>query len=252
MKKLVSILFVTIVVVSSCKNESNGTPEKYPTLDYETQKEYDDSAIREYLNSHYFDEKGIVKVIQKEDSTKTKLFDIATKLPSGVVYVLRPDAQPTDGIEVTDEKVLSMMIISSGTRAVWVKDKNTVDLVEKFSFFDTVNKGGNLLKDPKWHYVKKKDIENEQKRINKNPNNKFTVTKDFFEIEGFKEGIKKFKSFNKDPKENYNLQGLIIVPSRAAFGKEPHFNYNGSYMNDCIFFFNFQLYKAEDRTHDQE
>jgi len=244
---------MAIVAMNSCKNDSNDVPEKYPILDYENQKECDDIAIREYLKTHYFDERGIVKVIQKGDTTKTKLSEIAETLDSsGVVYVLRPNAQPADGKEVTDGKILSMMLISSGARAVWGKDKKTVDLIGEFSFFNTIEKGGNVLEDPKWYYAKKKDIENEQKRINQNPNNKFTVTKDFFEIEGFKEAIKKFKSFNKSSEENYDLQGLIIVPSRAAFGKDPHFNYNNLLMNDHIFFFNFQLYKSTNRTPDQE
>jgi len=253
MRKLVHISLVAVLVVFSCKRDNNNdTPKGYPILDEQTQKEYDDSAIKEYLNSHYFDERGRVKAIPSGDDSKEKLSNHAKVLSSGVVYVIRPDAQPTNGIDVTDNKVLSMMLISHAARAVWLENKSSIGFIGDSNFANTINTGGDILRDPMWHYVKNKDIESEQERLDKNPNNKIKITRNFFEIEGFKEAIKKFKSFDNSPDENYNLQGLIIVPSRAAFGKEPHYIYTDKSLNDHTFFFNFQLYKAEDRKPEEK
>jgi len=252
MKKLVCILFVAVISVLACKSDDSNIPETYPVLNPEEQKEYDDLAIKSYLEGHYFDEKGRVKVIPKDDSTKKKLSSFSETLPSGVVVVINPDSQPINGTEVTDEKVISIMLTSFAARAVWSKDNNAIGFIGNLNFYNTIDVGGSVLRDPKWYYAKKKDIEDEQKRLDQNPNNTFKVTKSFFEIEGFQEAIKKFKSFDKDPKENYKLQGLIIVPSRLAFGKEPHYNYIGLSLNDHTFFFNFQLYKVEERTEEEK
>jgi len=70
----------------------------------------------------------------------------------------------------------------------------------------------------------------------------------YYQIPGFREALQKFKSFkNLSSETSYNLQGVIIVPSRAAFARNPHYPYlNTSYRNKS-FVFNFQIYGREDR-----
>ena len=70
---------------------------------------------------------------------------------------------------------------------------------------------------------------------------------------GFREALQKFKAFDNLTGETpYNLQGVIIVPSRAAFARNPHYPYlNTSYRNKS-FVFNFQIYGREDRPSDDK
>ncbi|MGZ5192746.1 MAG: hypothetical protein ACXWVV_02290, partial [Kaistella sp.] len=66
----------------------------------------------------------------------------------------------------------------------------------------------------------------------------------YYEIEGFQEAIKKFQAYDIPDDSNYNLQGVIIVPSRAAFARDAHFNYTGLAFRNRSFVFNFQIYKS--------
>ncbi len=51
--------------------------------------------------------------------------------------------------------------------------------------------------------------------------------------------------------DNYNLQGIIIVPSRMAFARDDHYAYNGFIYRNRSFIFNFQLYNARERESDE-
>ena len=76
----------------------------------------------------------------------------------------------------------------------------------------------------------------------------------YYEIEGFQEGIKQFKSCEIADVDNYNMQGVIIVPSRAAFARDSNVydipTANGGLLKfvDRSFVFNVQVYKTTTRT----
>lgn len=136
------------------------------------------------------------------------------------------------------------MQVGFATRAIKGTD-DKIMFTGSLPFFNTVDQGSS----GEWSIMVLR-----QEGINRfwtkrldaaNANNTVKVTNSYFEIEGFQEAIKLFKSFTNDVTANYNLQGLIIVPSRAAFAKDPHYNYVGASLNDYSFFFNFQLYGSE-------
>ncbi|ODM52740.1 hypothetical protein [Elizabethkingia meningoseptica] len=250
MKKLLLGLLVATAVLNSCRKDDYYGQNYIPSVDQATQNTYDDTAIKDYLDTHYFDDRGKIKAFDdtnKPDDKNVKLSSLAKTLPSGTIYVIRPNAQPTNGTAVHDNDVIKIMQIGFASRAIKADDK--IQFAATSSFFNTVDQGGIPKNDPQWFYVKQSAIDAEQKRLDtNNPNNTVKVTKSYFEMEGFQEAIKQFQSFTKNDVDDYNLQGLIIVPSRAAFGKDPHYNYTGISLNDFTFFFNFQLYGAKART----
>ena len=251
MKKLLLGLLVATAVLNSCRSDTYA-PNYIPSVDQATQNTYDDTAIKDYLDTHYFDDRGKIKAFDdttKPDDKNVKLSSLAKTLPSGTIYVIRPNAQPTNGTAVHDTDVINIMQVGFASRAI--KSSDQIQFAATVPFFNTVDQGGVPVKDPQWFYVKQSAIDAEQKRLDtNNPSNTVKVTKSYFEIEGFQEAIKQFQSFTKNDVDDYNLQGLIIVPSRAAFGKDPFYNYNGANvsLNDYTFFFNFQLYGARART----
>ncbi|MCL1663031.1 hypothetical protein M2T78_02120 [Elizabethkingia ursingii] len=255
MKKLLLGLLVASTVLNSCRKDDYYNQNLIPNVDQATQNSYDDTAIKDYLDTRYFDERGKIKTFDdtnKPDDKNIKLSTLAKTLPSGVIYVIRPNAQPVNGTDVKDKNVLQIMQVGFATRAIKGTD-DKIQFTGSIPFFNTVDQGGVPANDPLWFYAKKALIASEQKRLDAaTPNNTVKVTSSYFEIEGFQEAIKLFKSFTNDVTANYNLQGLIIVPSRAAFAKDPHYNYVGASLNDYTFFFNFQLYGSKERTPSEE
>lgn len=255
MKKLLLGLLVASTVLNSCRKDDYYNQNLIPNVDQATQNSYDDTAIKDYLDTHYFDDRGKIKTFDdtnKPDDKNVKLSTLAKTLPSGVIYVVRPNAQPTNGTDVKDKNVLQIMQVGFATRAIKGTD-DKIMFTGSLPFFNTVDQGGVAKDDPLWFYAKKALIASEQKRLDAaNANNTVKVTNSYFEIEGLQEAIKLFKSFTNDVTANYNLQGLIIVPSRAAFAKDPHYNYVGASLNDYSFFFNFQLYGSRERTPSEE
>ena len=77
-------------------------------------------------------------------------------------------------------------------------------------------------------------------------------SRSYYEMEGFQEGIRKFLAYNIPDSDNYNLQGVIIVPSRSAFARDNHYPYQNVNWRNRSFDFNFQVYKSSARPADQE
>ena len=71
-------------------------------------------------------------------------------------------------------------------------------------------------------------------------------------MKGLQEGLKYFKSTEVSDDANYNMQGVIIVPSRAAFARDAHFAYSSYTFKDRCFVFSFQIYKTSTRTSAQD
>jgi len=245
MKKIFLYLAVGTLALGSCKKDDDEEVVDVE-VDAATQNAYDDEAIVKFLDENYLDAKGNIKSFSDDDETDdnyTKLKDLPHEtLASGVVYVVRPDAQPDPGKTITATDSLKIMV-----NAVTFKATKTDDGVAFRSSYPFVNSiaSGNVQSAGKadsyylnYFYVTDKILADYNEKYSTN------YTKSYYEIEGFKEALLKFKSFEKEDSENYNLQGVIIVPSRAAFAKDAHYNYTGISFKDRSFIFNFQLYNA--------
>lgn len=240
MKKIFLYLLLGSIALTSCRKDPTIITE--PELDAATQNSYDDQAAHRFLEEHYFDEKGNVQSftdVIKPDSTHVKLSLLnPVTLPSGVVYIMRDGAQPTNGKTVTATDSIKIMQNAIAYKATKTDDDG-IAFRKVFPFVNTISGSGIPEVDPLYYYVKQKYLNDATTDAAK--------LRSYYEIEGFKEALMKFQSFDIPDSHDYNLQGLIIVPSRAAFGKDPHFNYSGISFKDRSFIFNFQLYNTYTR-----
>lgn len=242
MKKIFFYLLIGGLTFTSCNKNDDPIDEADVELDAPTQNSYDDEAIATFLEENYFDEKGNVKEFSETDSTDNHYPKLSTlnpvKLSSGVVYIVREGAQPINGEIIKPTDSLKMMVNAKTYKGVKDAD-NKYSLKFLLPFRNTMASGSFDI-DPAYYYIVNEVLEN--------ANTAESKLRSFYEIEGFKEGLTNFKAFSKEDEEDYNLQGVIIVPSRAAFGKDPHYNFTGYAYKDRTFVFNFQVYKRFDRV----
>jgi hypothetical protein len=236
MKKIIFGFAILSLTLSSCKNDTDSTPTT--VYDAETQNKYDDQAAIQFLNDYFLDARGNIKpftTTDVPDTTNIKLADLnPITLPSGVIYIIRANAQPTTGTTIGSTDVIRLMSNTLTYQAT--NTNNVVAFTSPQTFRNGISGSGVPEIDPAYYYTK-------QSVIDENP----TKTRSYYQIEGFSEALQKFQAFNISDSTDYNLQGVIIVPSRAAFGKDPYFNYTGYSLNDRSFVFNFQVYKTDAR-----
>ena len=238
---LTCLAIISLSIVSCRKDDATTTAAE---VSIETQNTYDDAAIKKFLDDNYLDARGNIKAFSSTDTsddgyTKLSAMNPFT-LPSGVTYIIRADAQPTNGGTLAANDALKLMH-NTMTYVATKDDAGTIKFTSGYAFRNTIATG-YLEFDPAYYYVK-------NSALNKyNKDNNVSYTRSFYEIEGFQEAIKTFQSFNLGDSENYNLQGVIIVPSRAAFARDPHFNYTGYSLKDRSLVFNFQIYNKQDRS----
>jgi hypothetical protein len=238
MKKTFFFLALASLALTSCrKDEDLFEPEE----SLETQNSYDKQAAENFLQTHYLDAKGNLKNYVATDTINKKLADLIPApqtLPSGVIYVMRPNAQPTPGTAIGSTDIIRLM--SATTTYIATNVDGKVSFNSSYPFRNTINGTGTPDVDPMYYFVKKSVLDAATNPIAKQES--------FYEIEGFKEALQKFKAFDLPDESNYNLQGVIIVPSKAAFARDPHFNYvNGIPLRNRSFVFNFQVYKTTAR-----
>jgi len=248
MKKIL-FCFLWVTLLFSCKEDDYFAPT-YPILDQAKQNDYDDKAIKNYLENTYITDRGKITSsktdVNNDEIENRKLADLnPITLPSGVVYIMIPDAQPEDGITLGADDYLSFQQVGFAMRAV--ETDGEIKFANEVSFNNTIDGSGIPLNDPMWYHVPQSVLD-KAKENNSTEGDEARTQRSYYEIEGFQEAILKFKSFDLPNEANYNMQGIIIVPSRAAFGKDPHYNYVGIGLNDFSFVFNFQLYRAHPRT----
>ncbi|MGZ5273604.1 MAG: hypothetical protein ACXWCA_04725, partial [Kaistella sp.] len=209
--------------------------EAIEEVSIETQNTYDDQAAQNFLETHYLDAKGNIKDLVSTDNVNVKLADLnPVKLPSGVIYIMRSSAQPNPGTTVGQYDLLRLM--SNSTSYIATNTDNKVAYSSPAIFKNTITGAGVPEVDPAYFYVKKSILDNATVAQAK--------LRSYYEIEGFQEAIKKFQAYDIPDDSNYNLQGVIIVPSRAAFARDVHFNYSGLAFRNRSFVFNFQIYKS--------
>ena len=147
---------------------------------------------------------------------------------------MRPSAQPNPGTTVGQYDLLRLM--SNSTSYIATNTDNKVVYSSPAIFKNTITGAGVPEVDPAYFYVKKSILDNATVAQAKQ--------RSYYEIEGFQEAIKKFQAYDIPDDSNYNLQGVIIVPSRAAFARDVHFNYSSLAFRNRSFVFNFQIYKS--------
>ena len=238
MKKILLGIALSVVVLQGCKKDDDEV-DTTVVLTVDEQNTYDDAAAKDFMTKNYFNSKGVITAFDSTittDDNEKKLIDYEYKtLPSGVIYIIRPGAQPSPGTEIGTTDVVNMMLVAKSYISTKVDDKIVYGGESAFSNSVLT---GELVKDPAFFYVKSSVL--------KKYNDTYTTTygRNFYEIEGLQEGLKYFKSFSLDDSADYNMQGVIIVPSRAAFARDSNVY---AYTNRSIVF-NFQLYNTRARV----
>ncbi|WP_336691269.1 MULTISPECIES: hypothetical protein [unclassified Chryseobacterium] len=243
MKKIFLYILAGSLCFTACKKDGEVETFVEPD-DIAVRNSYDDQAIQKFMNDNYLDSQGNIKAFSSTDTSddnEKKLSELSPqKLSSGVIYIVRNGAQPTSGVTLeTNPEATNATQIRTMMRANYYLATNTdgnVAFTTSGVLANTINGSGSPLTDPMFYYVKKSVKETAGKE------------RSYYEIEGLQEGLKYFKGYaNLSDGDAYNLQGVIIVPSRAAFGRDAHYNYTGYSLKNNCFVFNFQIYKANPR-----
>ncbi|MGO4710977.1 hypothetical protein AB4Y90_18090, partial [Chryseobacterium sp. 2TAF14] len=201
---------------------------------------YDEQAIQKFMDNNYLDTQGNIKAFTSDtaDDNEKKLSELPHEtLPSGVIYIKRAGAQPEDttppstGVTIGESTQIRTMMRANYYLATDV-DGN-VSFGSAGTLLNTIDGSGSPVTDPMFYYVKN-SVKTSVGQTDSN----------YYEIKGLKEGLKYFTGFENLLDESpYNLQGVIIVPSKAAFARNANY-YN---LQNASFVFNFQIYKANVR-----
>ncbi|KQR92673.1 hypothetical protein ASG01_12325 [Chryseobacterium sp. Leaf180] len=241
MKKIFLYILAGSLCFSACKKDDEIETYKEPE-DISIQNSYDDISIEKFLGENYLDAQGNIKAFSATDASddnETKLKDLnpaPVKLSSGVIYIVRNGAQPNPGTEIKTENVMRIMMRARTYLAANTDGNTAFFNTSDFAGYSSLDGSGTPIVDPAFFYARKvlTDL---------NP-------RSYYEIEGFQEAITKFRAFDLDDSANYNLQGVIIVPSRAAFARDNHSSFGVQGTNiyrNKTFVFNFQVYKSRTR-----
>ncbi len=241
MKKIFLFLAISSLTITSCRKDDNNSLADEVSI--ETQNSYDDASADQFLKNNYFDAKGNIVAFDSSITTDDKETPLANlnpiKLPSGVIYISK--YVPTNGKNIAKTDKIRWMVKSS--TYVGIKEKDgTIKFGSAQLFKNTMTGTGTPEVDPAYFYVKKSVFNKYNEGLTT------AKTRAFFEIEGLQEALEKFQSFEIPDSENYNLQGVIIIPSRAAFARDDHYPYTTYSFRNRSFVFNFQVYKTETRT----
>lgn len=242
MKKILLGIALSVVALQGCKKDDD--EEEIVVLTVEEQNAYDDAAAIRFMDKHYFDSKGLIVAFDDTvdtDDNNPKLSSYPHEtLPSGVIYIKRTGAQPEPGRELQPTDILSFMQVTDSYVSAKVNEE--IMFSGKTTFSNNVTGTGVPTLDPAYYYVKSSVLKNYNTTYNT------THGRSFYEMEGLQEGLKYFKAFDLDNSADYNMQGVIIVPSRAAYGRDANvFNFTNR-----SFVFNFQLYSAKTRNMETE
>ncbi|UFH31330.1 hypothetical protein LNP04_15340 [Chryseobacterium sp. C-71] len=236
MKKIFLYILAGSLCFSACKKDDEVETFVEPE-NIEVRNSLDEQAIQKFMDNNYLDTQGNIKAFTADaaDDNFKKLSELSPqKLPSGVIYIKRDGAQPTPGKAIGDNSLIKTMMRGSYYRATDI-DGN-VALTSGGTLINTIDLEASPVTDPTFYYAKKSMITDARPRS-------------YFEIEGLKEALKYFNGFENLPNETLpNLQGVIIIPSKAAFARDANY-YN---LQNATFVFNFQIYHTETRPANQE
>lgn len=222
------ILFmIMLVIFNQCKSDDG--PE---LLDETEQNVLDDLAIQHYLAEHYFDPNGRVTKFNEEstdDDNETALIQLAEQ--HGDYFIVKNPNITADGravVENTQDSILIQYTLF-GYRATRTND--TIRYGVPVGYFSTVHQTGYAQWDPTFYHVP---------RVG-------NVRPEQFEIPAIVQGIKHFNSTDRSALDEpaVNFQGIIIAPSRAAYGRRVN---QMSVPFDTSIILNFELLKVMDRN----
>lgn len=243
---MIKKFFVTLLAATtlfSCSSDDDNNNE----LSVEQRKSLDDEAIEEYLNDHYFSPINgkVLKfdtIAGNEDDAYTKLSQLTVKDPAGYYYAVRPDVE-ANGTSIVNEDS-SKILISYQTKIF--ESTNDLDTYsDKYGFLGSYTSSidygdGSAQTDPSFYkaFLTTDMIENGVKR-------------EHIELKYFTEALKKFKSTGTNGRDLYNFQGIIILPSQLAYGRNKMYTgtsitENHGYRNTS-FIFNFELHNVTPR-----
>lgn len=244
MKKIFLYILAGSLCFSACKKDDEVETFVEPD-DVAVRNSYDDQAIQKFMDDNYLDAQGNIKAFSSTDTSddnEKKLSELnPVKLPSGVVYIVRSGAQPSPGVTLetnsTSDNATQIRLMMRANYYLAAESDGKVSFGSSGTLLNTINGSGSPATDPPYYYVKNNVLQSATTDAAKQ--------RSYYEIEGLQEGLKYFKGYaNKDDGDPYNLQGVIIVPSRAAFARDSHYNYTGFSLKNNSFVFNFEIYKA--------
>ncbi|REC74972.1 hypothetical protein DRF60_16445 [Chryseobacterium elymi] len=247
MKKIFLYILAGSLCFSACKKDDEVETYKEPE-DIAVQNSYDDQAIKKFMSENYLDAQGNIKAFSTTDTSddnEKKLIDLPYQtLPSGTIYIMRDGAQPTVEPQTIGEDDILTLMIRANAYLAGNTDGN-ISFISSLTLVNTINGNGLPMIDPLFYYAKKS--------IRDAATTGVAQQRSYYEVEGFREAIQKFKAFKNLPSgDPYNLQGVILVPSRAAFARDPHYPYSTQYsLRNYSMVFNFQVYGRADRPDGQ-
>ena len=251
MKKIFLYILAGSLCFTACKKDDEVETFKEPE-DINVRNSYDDQAIQKFMDNNYLDAQGNIKAFSSTDTSddnEKKLSQLnPVTLPSGVIYIKRDGAQPNPGVTInTDSSSNTASLIKTMMKANYylaIENEGNISLNLYGNLLNNIDGAaatGSPSTDPSFYYVKKAVLEAAGSDIAKQ--------RSYYEIPGLKEGLKYFNGYENLPNSEVpNLQGVIIVPSKAAFARNE--NYYG--LKNFTFVFNFQIYNAETRPADQQ
>lgn len=249
MKKIFLYILAGSLCFSACKKDDEVETFVEPE-NIEVRNSLDEQAIQKFMDNNYLDTQGNIKAFSSTDATDDnykKLSELnPVKLPSGVIYIKREGAQPNPGVVINTNSNIpdTASLIKTMIRGTYYRATDTegnVNLTSAGALINTIDGEASPTTDPRFYYVKKPILTGAATEAAKQ--------RSYYEIEGFQEGLKYFNGFQNLPNENLpNLQGVIIVPSKAAFARDANY-YN---LQNACFVFNFQIYHTETRPADQQ
>ncbi|MFY7813719.1 MAG: hypothetical protein ACOVRK_00890 [Chryseobacterium taeanense] len=247
MKKIFLYILAGSLCFSACKKDDDAETFVEPD-DIAVRNSYDDQAIQKFMDENYLDSQGNIKAFSSTDTTddnEKKLSELnPVKLSSGVIYIIRTGAQPSAGVTLetnpTADNATQIRTMMRANYYLATESDGNVSFGSAGTLLNTINGSGSPVTDPAFYYVKNNILSSATTDAAKQ--------RSYYEIEGLQEGLKYFKGFeNMSDGDPYNLQGVIIVPSRAAFARDTHYNYTGYSLQNNCFIFNFEIYKANVR-----
>ncbi|VXC05087.1 MULTISPECIES: hypothetical protein [Chryseobacterium] len=247
MKKIFLYILAGSLCFAACKKDDEVETFVEPE-DINVRNSYDQQAIQKFMDNNYLDTQGNIKAFTSDaaDDNEKKLSQLNPQtLPSGVIYIKRDGAQPNPGVTIdTNSDSNTASLIKTMMRANYylaTETEGNISLTSYGSLLNTLDGSGSPITDPRFYYVKKQVLTDATTDIAKQ--------RSYYEIPGLKEGLKYFNGFQNLPNSDLpNLQGVIIVPSKAAFARNE--NYYG--LKNMTLVFNFQIYHTETRPSNQQ
>ena len=239
-KKFFVTLLASATLFTSCNNDDDSKKE----VTIEQRNSLDDQAIDELLENYYFGLNGKITKFDtikgNEDDSNKKLKDLVIKDPAGYYYAKNPNVTATGNkIKSNDE---SSILISYDMRYFISNEDESIKtkVGQLYNYDSTIDGKGTANKDPEFYFYKLTDSE-----ANKG------VKREYKEFKNIIEGLKHFNATNTNGSDLYNFQGVIIVPSRLAFGRSKYYtgtNISENYLRDYSFILNFELHNVSERN----